>query len=48
MFNILTTDAWDSGNGMPECQKRCMSKKWELFCNIKDTENTEIFKQANI
>ena len=42
------TDAWDSGNGMPVCQKKCMSKKWELFCNIKDTENTEIFKQANI
>jgi MoaA/NifB/PqqE/SkfB family radical SAM enzyme len=37
------TDAWESLDGMLLCQRKCINKKWEVLCNFKDKNKTEIF-----
>ena len=44
------TDAWETESvnergkqPMSICYRKCMNKKWEALCNIKDLENKAVF-----
>ena len=32
------TDSWEKFDGMRLCQQKCVNKKWEILCNIKEKD----------